>query len=111
MAFVPSFAHVPPEKLRDYLLRPRATDDKSQFLARAGFGRSDWRLLRQAIRELAATAESTEDGKNEYGRFWRSGGRLVGPSGTVEVVLVWLEWEVDGSFHFVTLKPLRRKVQ
>jgi hypothetical protein len=22
--------------------------------------------------------------------------------------LIWLEWAADGSFHFVTLKPLKR---
>jgi hypothetical protein len=27
----------------------------------------------------------------------------------LSVVLIWLEWATDGSFHFVTLKPLKRR--
>jgi hypothetical protein len=35
-------------------------------------------------------------------------GFLQGPNADLRVVLIWLEWATDGSFHFVTLKPLKR---
>ncbi|HJX28529.1 MAG TPA: hypothetical protein VJ885_11485, partial [Thermoanaerobaculia bacterium] len=48
-----------------YLLVAREWDDKSKFLAFAGFTRDNPHLLLAAIRELAATAEAVEDGRNE----------------------------------------------
>lgn len=53
----------------------------------------------------SASAEATEDGDNYYGAFLRVEGELVGPQGSLSVVLIWIRWHVDGSLHFVTLKP------
>jgi hypothetical protein len=97
------------EKLLQYLLVPRPTDDKSNFLLLGGFSRSNPDRLEEAILKLARIAESYEDGKNEYGVFWRTEGNLVGPIAQLPVVLIWLQWFADGSFHFVTLKPKRRE--
>jgi hypothetical protein len=103
----PRSAVVSPEKLRRYLLIPRLVDDKSRYLARGGFVQTNWQLLETEIRELAAASPAIEDGKNDYGTFWRNEGFLAGPRSTLAVVLVWIEWASDGSFHFVTLKPLK----
>jgi hypothetical protein len=35
-------------------------------------------------------------------------GSVEGPKADLRVFLIWLEWATDGSFHFVTLKPLKR---
>ena len=107
MAIIPESAVVSPEKLRRYLLIPRLVDDKSRYLARGGFVQTNWQLLETEIRELAATSPAIEDGKNDYGTFWRNEGFLAGPRSTLAVVLVWIEWTSDGAFHFVTLKPLK----
>jgi hypothetical protein len=49
-----------------------------------------------------------EDGKNEYGTFYRVEGEIEGVNGrNLAVVTIWIRWELDGSFHFVTLKPQR----
>lgn len=54
-------------------------------------------------------ADAVEDGTNEYGTFFRVEGILEGPAPPpLQVVLIWLQWKLDGTFHFVTLKPLRR---
>jgi len=58
-------------KLVQYLLVPRLTDDKSRYLASAGFTQSNPNQLEDAIRQLASIAETHEDGVNEYGIFWR----------------------------------------
>jgi hypothetical protein len=42
---------------------------------------------------------------NDYGVFWRTEGSLSGPIAELPVVLIWLQWAIDGSVHFVTLKP------
>ena len=105
---IPPDAIIPPEKLTRYLLVPSPWDDKSQFLARAGFSLSNPDSLEDAIRHAAATFDAAEDGTNDYGTFYRVEGDLEGPTGrSLQVVLIWLQWKLDGSFHFVTLKPRR----
>lgn len=97
------------EKISRYLLAPRPTDDKSRFLARAGFSASRPEELEASIRRLAGGHEADEDGTGEYGTFWRVEGPLEGPTGTLQVVAIWLERAADGTFHFVTLKPLKEQ--
>ena len=105
---IPDDAIIPDEKLIKYLLVPRPWDDKSKYLAQAGFGLGQPEILRDAIRELADRQDATVDGFNEYGTYWRVEGDLIGPVGSLQVVLIWLQWAIDDMFHFVTLKP--RKV-
>lgn len=102
---IPATAVIAPEKLTKYLLVARPWDDKSKFLGRGGFIGENWPTLEAAIRELAANTDASEDGVNEYGTFWRSEGELVGTRGTLALVVIWLQWALDGTFHFVTLKP------
>jgi hypothetical protein len=106
---IPSDAIIAEQKLTDYLLVRRPWDDKSGYLGRAGFDSATWTELREAIRRLADTVEAVEDGFSEYGTFYRVEGTLTGPTGTVRVVCVWMKRAVDGSVHFVTLKPFRRR--
>ncbi len=103
-------AIISPSKLTDYLLKPRPWDDKSKFLAQAGFDADRPEELETAIRLTTALNEATPDGKNIYGTFYRVVGLLTGPSGqSLEVVLIWLQWNNDGSYHFVTLKPAKQR--
>ena len=105
---IPSDAIIPIEKLTRYLLVPRPWDDKSQFLAQAGFSITDPAALDSAIRRAASVFDALEDGSNEYGTFFRVEGELEGPKGrSLPIVLIWLQWNIDGTYHFVTLKPLR----
>ena len=88
---IPNDAIIPPEKLTKYLLAPRPWDDKSKFLARAGFSQGNPEILENAIREMAASCEAVEDGSNPYGTFFRVVGLLKGPSGaSLRVVQIWL---------------------
>lgn len=106
--------HIPPdadiaiEKLTRYLLVPRPVDDKSKFLGQVGFNSANPQVLDAAIRALAAAEPAMEDGGNEYGTFWRVEGLLHGPDGATLVVTIWLRWQVDGRFRFITLKPARK---
>lgn len=106
---IPNNARVPAAKLLGYLLTRREVDNKSLFLKSAGFTQANWRELEAAIRSLASEADATEDGNTVYGTFWRASGPMRGPRRTVNVVTIWIQWSIDGSFHFVTLKPLRSK--
>jgi hypothetical protein len=78
---VPPDAVIPMEKLTGYLLIYREWDDKSKFLAQAGFTRENPHLLLTSIRELAASVEAEEDRTDEYGELLRAEGNLLGPNG------------------------------
>jgi hypothetical protein len=78
---IPDDASIPREKLTQYLLMPRPWDDKSKFLALAGFRLDNPNCLEAAIREMAANCEAVEDGANDYGVFFRVDGHLTGPNG------------------------------
>jgi len=106
---IPSDATVAETKLTDYLLVRRPWDDKSEFLHRAGFGLENWPALREAVMRLAESVEAVEDGGNEYGTFYRVEGALTGPTGTLQMVSIWMKRTIDQGFHFVTLKPSRAK--
>jgi len=92
-------------KLTAYLLVHRPWDDKSGYLSRAGFGLANWTDLRDAIRRLASEADAVENRSNEYGTFYSIEGALAGPTGTLQVVCIWMKRAVDSKFYFVTLKP------
>lgn len=103
---ISSDAIIPEEKLTRYLLIPKPQDDKSKFLAQAGFTQDNPADLLLAIRLLAESVEAAEDRDNEYGIFYRLEGELQGVNGrNLSVVTIWLRWHLDGKFRFVTLKP------
>jgi hypothetical protein len=100
---------IPRQKLTDYLLVPRAVDDKSKFLAQGGFTQTNPHLLEAAIRKLAETAEAIYDQRTEYGDFYRVDGAISGPAQPLRVTTIWIIPTNDKEqCRFVTLKPLRR---
>jgi len=106
---IPYAATIPPEKLIHYLLVPRPKNDKSKFLARAGFTLENPEALEAALRELIRTEDATKDRTTEYGEFYQVEGNLMGPAGQLLVVTVWIVRPLNnGTFRFVTLKPGRK---
>ncbi|WP_446352256.1 DUF6883 domain-containing protein [Coleofasciculus sp. A1-SPW-01] len=103
---MPDDAIIPDTKLTRYLLVKREQDDKSNFLAQAGFTRDNPDQLKSAIRQLADTVKAVEDRSNEYGTFYRVKGQLMGVNNTnLEVITVWLNRKIDNQFQFITLIP------
>ncbi|WP_228015208.1 DUF6883 domain-containing protein [Synechocystis salina] len=98
------------EKLTRYLLIFKPQDDKSKFLAQAGFTLDAPGDLERAIRILIANESAIFDGNNEYGKFYRVEGLLQGTQArTINVVTIWMQWHIDQKFRFVTLKPKKEK--
>jgi hypothetical protein len=62
---------IPREKLTQYLLVLRLEDDKSKFLAQAGFTPENPDLLEQAILQLIRDNDAIQDRTNEYGNYYR----------------------------------------
>jgi len=103
---IPSDAIIPDDKITRYLLVPKARNDKSKFLAMAGFTQENPESSRTAIRLLADSIEASYNRSNEYGTFYQVSGELIGANGiNLSVVTIWLQRQIDGKFQFVTLKP------
>jgi hypothetical protein len=94
------------DKPTKYLLIPRKQNDKSKFLASAGFTQENPLELLAALQELTAHTELIEDVTNEYGIFYRLGGTLRGNNHHhLVVVTIWLKQAIDEKYRFITLKP------
>jgi len=107
---MPQDAIIPDDKISNYLLKYRDKDDKSKFLAQAGFTEDNPEKLRLAILQLMETVDPIEDITNEYGTFYRIEGELIGVNQrNLSVVTVWLKRKIDNQFQFVTLKPKKEK--
>jgi hypothetical protein len=101
--------HVPRRKLTDYLLVWHEEDDKSGYLALAGFTTENPSELEAAVLAHAAKDDAVETRRNEYGIFYSVDGGLAGPNGkSIRVRTVWILRE-DGRSHLVTLVPVRAK--
>ncbi|MDB9315966.1 hypothetical protein PN462_22835 [Spirulina sp. CS-785/01] len=70
-------------KLTQYLLVRREQDDKSKFLAQAGFTQDNSEKLKTALLKLIQTQNAIADRKNEYGTFYRVEGNLERETGTL----------------------------
>lgn len=105
---IPEDASIPDEKITRYLLVENPRNDKSKFLAQAGFTLENPEALKVAIKSLIREGEAVEDRNNEYGVFYRVTGKLMGANGvSLSVVTIWLQRQIDGKFQFVTLKPFK----
>ena len=104
---IPDEAVIPREKLTLYLLMPQRKNDKSGFLAQAGFTQENPDLLEKAIKQIIVENEAVVDLQNEYGTFYRVVGDLHGPRGILSTVTIWIQLTKDNQYRFVTLKPAR----
>ena len=103
---IPVDAIIPEPKLTKYLLVFKSRNDKSQFLAQAGFTLENWQTLKIAIKQLNKSVEAVQDRTDEYGTFYNVYGELKGVNGiNLSVVTIWLKRQSDGKFQFITLKP------
>ncbi len=103
---IPKDSIIAETKITHYLLVQKTRNDKSKFLAQAGFTQNNPEVLKSAIQTQAVATEAIEDGSNEYGTFYQVKGELIGTNGVrLPVVTIWLQKQIDGKFYFVTLKP------
>ena len=58
---IPFDAIIPEPKLTKYLLVFKPRNDKSKFLAQAGFTLENWQALKTAIENLIESVEAVED--------------------------------------------------
>lgn len=72
-------AVIAPSKLTKYLLVWREADDKSKFLAQAGYGQENWQQLEADLRSQILPLEAVpSDEPNRFGDVYEIRGVLTG---------------------------------
>ena len=100
-------AVIAPAKLTKYLLVWRDADDKSKFLAQAGYGQENWQQLESDLRNQILPLEAVpSDEPNRFGDVYEIRGVLAGVNGVnLAVVTIWMvEYETQQT-KFITLYP------
>lgn len=101
-------AHIPPEKIRDYLLADfhPVGSAKAAVFRSLGYAREDWQRLETDIRALAASAVLIGTSVSPMGQKFVVSGTLTGPSGSSRRVrTVWIVLVGDDFPCFVTAFP------
>jgi len=103
---LPADTIIAPRKVTEYLLRLRQEDDKSQFLALAGYTLEDADQLLNDIREQILPLDAEFHKETEYGSKYLIRGTLTGPNGQVlRIVTIWMKENATNQTKFVTLFP------
>ncbi|MEB3229542.1 MAG: hypothetical protein VKJ64_00930 [Leptolyngbyaceae bacterium] len=94
-------------KLTKYLLASRDADDKSKFLAQAGYTQFNWQQLQADLRSQILRLDAIPgDEPNSFGDTYIIRGNLTRPNNMeLAVVTVWMiEYETQKA-KFITLYP------
>ena len=106
---LPADAIIATRKITEYLLRWRPEDDKSGFLAQAGYRVETSERLMTDIREQLLPLEAELVEETEYGPKYLIRGELVGPNERrLRVVSIWMTEDATDETKFVTLYPDKR---
>ncbi len=94
------------EKITNYLLKWQPDNDKSQFLARAGYSMDNWQRLLEDIRTQILPVEAELMRKTAYGKLFRIRGKLMGPTGdSLKIITVWMTEHASGHTKSIILFP------
>ena len=106
MTNLPPETIIAPAKLRDYLLVWRGKDDKSQWLATAGYTADNWQQLEQDLRFQILPLEAEFVEVTRFGQMFEIRGALAGPNGKrLFLRSYWLLESDTGQTKFITLYP------
>jgi hypothetical protein len=103
---LPADALIARPKMVSYLLAWRPENDKSEFLAQAGYTSEDADRLANDIRRELLPLEAQFEETTEYGNKYQIRGALTGPNGrALRVVSIWMIEHTTGATKFITLYP------
>jgi hypothetical protein len=95
-------------KVRDYLLSPSHPVGrfKSVFFLGLGFSPDHWTTLRDALLELALSADALPGQLSPHGQKFEIRATLAGPAGReASILTVWMVSNGRDFAHFVTAFP------
>ena len=83
-------------------------NDKSGFLAQAGYTLDNTGQLEIDLRNQVLTQEAEFMEPTEYGDKYSIRGGLTGPNGrTLKVITIWMTEDATGQTKFITLYPTK----
>jgi hypothetical protein len=107
---LPQDALISDEKLVKYLLAPKKRNDKSKWLAQAGYTLENWPLLKEDIRQQVLPKSASLIESTDYGKMYEVRARLKGPNGkSLLVRTVWMVEAATNTTKFITMYPDRRR--
>ncbi|GFE67890.1 DUF6883 domain-containing protein [Chroococcus sp. FPU101] len=102
MPYLSPNATVPEAKVTKYLLKKLPKDDKSGFLAQAGYTLENWQQLKQDLKKLLVN-EATLDKVTSFGNIYEIKGVLVGLNGVrLRVASYWIVDSLSNETRFIT---------
>ncbi len=105
MPYLSPNAIIPEAKLNKYLLVWKPKNDKSQFLAQAGYTIDNWQELEDDLKKLLVN-EATYDKFSNFGDIYEIKGILQGRNGvSLNVATYWIIDSLTNETRFVTLLP------
>lgn len=94
------------QKLTSYLLVYQEKDDKSGYLALAGYTLQNWQLLKRDILSAVASSGVTEAIPSAWGTRFKVKSQWNGLNGQpLKVITIWQQDEGSDVVRFVTLYP------
>ena len=103
-------AEISDEKLTRYLLTSKKRNDKSKWLAQAGYVLENWAVLKDHLRRQVLPQDARLVETTEYGKMYEIRADLEGPNGTgLPVCTIWLVDTTTGTPRFITMYPDRKK--
>ncbi|MCI0399010.1 MAG: hypothetical protein L0332_24710 [Chloroflexi bacterium] len=107
---LPIDATIAPAKLNQYLLVPKKRNDKSRWLAGAGYTLKNWTVLENDLRQQILSQEAVLVEVTSFGETYEISSELTGPNGkTLAIRTIWLQESDTGQTKFVTLFPDKRR--
>lgn len=105
MPYLNNNATIPLAKLTKYLLVRQLKNDKSGFLAQAGYILENWQILERDLRRILLN-EATFDKQTPFGDIYEIKGILPGVNGIqLRVATYWIIDSLTLETRFVTLLP------
>lgn len=105
---LPADAIIARAKLTGYLLRKLPENDKSGYLAQAGYTLENPERLESDLRHQILTREAQFQELTDYGEKYIIHGELTGPNEqTLKVVTVWMTEDATSLTKFITLYPAK----
>lgn len=96
-------------KVRDYLLSAEhpVGRAKARFFVHLGFERTNWRVLRDQLQQLAS-ADAEQAASTRFGQKYIVRGTIQGPMAAGAIVTVWIVLHTEDFPRFVTAYPETR---
>jgi hypothetical protein len=98
------------ENLTKYLLVLKKRNDKSQWLAKAGYKDDNWNILENDLREIILQNEASHIENTLYGQLYEIRSNLIGPNTmSLPVCTIWMKESATGAIKFITMYPDRKE--